>query len=275
MATELERLKEGARLAQEGRYEEALSTLERLLLDTPEEPDVLFMIGACYFKKGDSRAARANWEKVLQFDPGHAKAQGMLDKLTASESPDAPKPLTAAQQAIADKAAKKKPLQKPTKPWKKWALLGALPVLLILLAADMMTHPQSYPFLGGGKKESQNPTDGSGQTYEDPSKRRIPLETGLAGRWYFKWEGDPTTLTFHPNGNMNVIRNMQGGLKLAMQGSYKVEGDQLLFNLTFKDPTQGVEITEEVTMYNAKIEGVNLTFNFLDPDGPVTLAVKQ
>jgi hypothetical protein len=97
----------------------------------------------------------------------------------------------------------------------------------------------------------------------------------LAGRWYFKWEGDPTTLTFHPNGNMNVIRNMQGGLKLAMQGSYKVEGDQLLFNLTFKDPTQGVEITEEVTMYNAKIEGVNLTFNFLDPDGPVTLAVKQ
>lgn len=275
MATDLERLKEGARLAQEGRYDEALSALERLLIDTPDDPDVLFMIGACYYKQGNTREARQNWEKVLQIDPAHAKAQGMLDNLAGAESQAGAKPLTEAQKAVAEKAAKKKPQKKAGKPWLKWAVFGAVPVVLILLVLDMLSNPQSYPFLGREKNETEAPPqEGAAPVYEDPAKRPVPLETGLPGRWYFKWEGDPTTLTFHGNGNMNVIRNMQGGLKLAMQGTYRVEGDNLIFNLTYKDPT-GIEATDEVTMYNAKIEGVNLTFNFLAPDGPGTLAVKQ
>ena len=277
MATNLERLKEGAQLAQEGRYEEALSALERLLMDSPDDADVLFMIGACQYKQGNSAEARSNWRRVLQIDPEHAKAQGMLAKLEASEgSRDASKPLTVAQKAVAEKATKKK-AEKAGKPWLKWALFGAVPILLLAVALDIMSNPQSYPFLGVGKKEieTQSTATSSGQPYEDPAKRPVPLESGLPGRWYFKWENDPTTLTFHDNGNMNVIRNMEGGLKLSMQGSYKVEGDTLIFNLTYNVPNQGGEVQDEAKMYNAKIEGVNLTFNFQAPDGPVTLAVKQ
>src|SRR3990170_3609496 len=122
MATNLERLKEGAQLAQEGRYEEALSTLERLLMDAPDDADILFMIGACYYKQGNSAEAKSNWRRVLQVDPEHSKAQGMLAKLEASESSqEVSKTLTAAQKAVAEKATKKKP-EKAGKPWLKWAL---------------------------------------------------------------------------------------------------------------------------------------------------------
>jgi len=299
MPVDLIRLQEGVKLAKEGLIDPALEVFEELNLQSPDSPDILFFVGACNFKKGAHEAARRNWERVLELQPGHQKAQSMLAQLPpAEESWDSGfggASLPGAGVASAQPVAKEKPIVQESAPSKAargksstrsvWVVWGPLAVVLLvigLFAFDMLSHPESYPFLGKKSPPSSTPAgDPSGASVAPPplppdeAPQEISLESGLAGRWFFRWEGkDPATLSFQPNGKLTVLRNLADGSRMSLEGDYRVEGTTLIFNLGIPDES-GAKNIEEVRMFNAKIVGTELRFNFLAPDGPTTLAVKQ
>lgn len=60
---------EAMALNAQGRYEAACALLEKSIPQTPNDPDVLFLLGQCRAGLGEYAAARAAYQKVLTLDP--------------------------------------------------------------------------------------------------------------------------------------------------------------------------------------------------------------
>ncbi len=269
MTVETERLKEGAALAQSGQFDEARSIFEAILLENPDNTEALFLKGACFYKQGNHVGASESWYQVLSIDPNHAKARGMLAKIpgTVADKPDSTPSAEAPQAKPPPSAKTKKSAAKSKIPFKMIAAVGAL-VAVGVLAFDMYSNPKSYPFLAGTPEESGPAVSNSNQP-EVQTPIDTALEEGLSGKWFFLFEGSPATFNFYPNGRLGVVVNREGGVTFQLDGTYKVEGSNIVFDVN--TPTG----PEQVTAYNAKISGPNFTFNYDDPDGPVINAERR
>ena len=270
MSADTNSLNEGAKLAKEGRYDEAIIVFDRILATSPDDPEALFFLGACHFKKGNSDEARSRWERVLQIDSHHEKAKRMLAQLpTAEETPEPPPP---PKKATAAKTRK-------GKGWIKWAVILAVVLIGAGIGADMYVNPNSYPFLrtegAGVVQPPQTEAPQSASEFGSPQEpSSVSLEDGLPGRWTFKWEGDPASISFFPGGRVKVTIDRAGGIQLNMEGTYEVNGTNVALSLKMPDPSGG-EASEEVSLYNAQITESDLTFNLQAPEGPSIRAYKQ
>lgn len=287
MGIDSEQLKQGVQLAREGRFDEALELFQHLAETSSDNPEPLYLAGACHFKKRNYAEARKLWEQVLRIDPNHSKAKDMLSKLPAEQAPEnlsSPAgAATPAKSAVSVKKGKTKHLF-AFQPWMKWGVGACGVAAIVLLAFDMYTNPSSYPFLKDhfGKKETTpveappKPAGLPGSTLKENQavQKSVPLKTALPGKWFFRYEGDPATLQVQPNGKVTVQVNRQGGVKLTLDGTFKIEGTTIVLNLTIPNP-QGPPAPQEVRLYNAVITGSELRFNINDPGGPQMLAKKQ
>jgi len=61
-----------------GKYPEAARAYERVLLITPDDPDVRLSLGAAYWYGGDHDRAVAEWRDILRRDPGFERARAAL-----------------------------------------------------------------------------------------------------------------------------------------------------------------------------------------------------
>jgi tetratricopeptide (TPR) repeat protein len=73
-------------LVKEGRFEEALKEVWKVLVNEPENTEALFYSGGCYFRLGDYKNARLHWERLLYVKPDHEKARAMLAKIDSVEA---------------------------------------------------------------------------------------------------------------------------------------------------------------------------------------------
>ena len=73
-------------LVKEGRYEEGLKEVWKVLVSEPENVEALFYSGGCYFRLGDYKNARLHWERLLSAKPDHQTARAMLAKIDAVEA---------------------------------------------------------------------------------------------------------------------------------------------------------------------------------------------
>jgi predicted Zn-dependent protease len=62
----------------EGRFPEALSTLESLLSDRPDDPALLYLIAATHRAAGNSNQAAPTLQRVITLDPQHVPARKLL-----------------------------------------------------------------------------------------------------------------------------------------------------------------------------------------------------
>ena len=60
-------------------YEPAAVELEKALALYPDSPNVLFSLGVVYYKIGNLALSKAYFGKVLEVDPGHDDARGLMD----------------------------------------------------------------------------------------------------------------------------------------------------------------------------------------------------
>jgi hypothetical protein len=280
MTVDPARLQQARDLAQAGSYDEALAVFAELHASDPGDLDVLFMVGACHFRRGSIEEARKVWESILASEPGHPKATAWLAKLPASSSEAAspgwePSPEAAPAQAAkagAKQAAPRGKAQSPARSgWLKWAVLGVLVLGIAGLVFDMVQNPQSYPFLpkkqGGGQDLQVGSTSAPA-----PVEQSEPLAPNLPGRWSFLWNQNPATVTFHPEGNVAVEIDQGGGAKISFQGSWKIEEGAInLENLNFP----GAPEPGSAKLFDAKIVRSRLTFHLEDPNGPEVSAIKQ
>jgi len=70
----LDKLDEGNKLFDEGRYDEAISSFENILASRPEFYQININIGNAYMKKEDYKQALASFQKVLEKDPQNVEA---------------------------------------------------------------------------------------------------------------------------------------------------------------------------------------------------------
>jgi tetratricopeptide (TPR) repeat protein len=81
-----------------GRHEQAIRLGGHVLRLRPDDPDALYLVGACHFARGDTAAATAHLERFLRTHPeveAATEAHGMLQVLrgeivpaTSDEAPD-------------------------------------------------------------------------------------------------------------------------------------------------------------------------------------------
>jgi hypothetical protein len=272
MAVDPQDLERATDLAKMGQIDEAIMLLTRLHEMEADHPDVLYLLGACHYKKGNNLKARECWEKSLQVDPTHSKSQSMLSRIPATAAPSAAAPKSA--------PAKKKAVKKEGKGWILKAVIVVVLLAVAALGADLFMNPQSYPMLagflpgsGGETAEPAAPAP-SEQPAAPAQPAGPPLDVAINGRWHFKFEGNPALLTFQPNGSLVVEIDRGGGIKIRMEGSFTVSGDTISVRVNVPNPT-GVPQEEQVTLYNAHFVGDDLVFNYDAPDGPETRAYKQ
>jgi tetratricopeptide (TPR) repeat protein len=60
-------------------YEPAAVELEKALALNPESPNVLYSLGVAYYKLGNLGLSKAYFGKVLEVDPGHDDARGLME----------------------------------------------------------------------------------------------------------------------------------------------------------------------------------------------------
>jgi tetratricopeptide (TPR) repeat protein len=60
-------------------YESAAIHLENALAMNRDEPKILYALGVAYFKLGNLGLSKAYFGKVLEVDPGHDDARGLMD----------------------------------------------------------------------------------------------------------------------------------------------------------------------------------------------------
>jgi tetratricopeptide (TPR) repeat protein len=60
-------------------YESAVPLLEEALELTPQETDILFELGVVYFKLGNLALSKAYFAAVIEIDPSHEDARGLMD----------------------------------------------------------------------------------------------------------------------------------------------------------------------------------------------------
>jgi tetratricopeptide (TPR) repeat protein len=70
----LDKLDQGNKLFDEGRYDEAIAYFENILTARPEFYQININIGNAYMKKEDYRQALASFQKVLEKDPQNVEA---------------------------------------------------------------------------------------------------------------------------------------------------------------------------------------------------------
>src|SRR6266568_4155209 len=65
---------EARRLAQQGKFDEAIGLLEALAAKQPDAKDLAHELGVVYYKKGDYLKAVASFKKALEEEPGNSEA---------------------------------------------------------------------------------------------------------------------------------------------------------------------------------------------------------
>jgi glycosyltransferase involved in cell wall biosynthesis/Tfp pilus assembly protein PilF len=71
----------------QGRHADAARSYSRILARKPDDLGALLGLGRCFAEHGEIEAARAAFEEVLKFQPGHADAMAQLDRLRESGQP--------------------------------------------------------------------------------------------------------------------------------------------------------------------------------------------
>jgi tetratricopeptide (TPR) repeat protein len=89
----------------EGRLKDAAQTYHKILLQAPDDTEVMLPLAVCFYKTGDIEAAKMVFERVLQIDPQNAVARENLDLIT---KPSCPLPPPFSQSAAPEPPAKKK-----------------------------------------------------------------------------------------------------------------------------------------------------------------------
>ncbi|MCG3199302.1 MAG: hypothetical protein GHCLOJNM_03813 [bacterium] len=133
-------------LARGGNHREALALFDRILSDSPSDVESLFMRGGCHYKLGSLDQARADFLKVRELAPNHPH----LDKYLAQVTPAAPaadplfsgETVTPGAEAAPTRSRRKAP---PKNLYRAIAAVAALG--LAALGFDMVSNPNSYPFL--------------------------------------------------------------------------------------------------------------------------------
>jgi glycosyltransferase involved in cell wall biosynthesis/tetratricopeptide (TPR) repeat protein len=69
-----------------GNFKDAAHTYHRLLLQTPDDVDVMLPMAVCFYKNGDPQAARMVFNRILTLDPEHAIARENRDLLDREAS---------------------------------------------------------------------------------------------------------------------------------------------------------------------------------------------
>ena len=67
-------------LIQEERVDEAISLLNKIIKNTPNDRHALTLLGTLYYKRDQLSEAITAWEKVIQVDPENKGVQASLDK---------------------------------------------------------------------------------------------------------------------------------------------------------------------------------------------------
>jgi tetratricopeptide repeat protein len=145
MSADTNSLNQGANLAKEGRYDEAIEVFDRILATSPDDPEALFLLGACHFKKGNNDEARSRWERVLQIQPSHEKAKKMLARLPASGG--VPEGLPASPETAPPAKKEESAKTRKGRGWVKWIVILAVLLVGAGIGADMYVNPNSYSFL--------------------------------------------------------------------------------------------------------------------------------
>ncbi|MBM3836640.1 MAG: glycosyltransferase [Verrucomicrobia bacterium] len=74
----------------ENRFKDAAQTYHKILLQAPDDTEVMLPLAVCFYKTGDAESAKMVFERVLQIDPQNAVARENLDLLT--KPPSSPPP---------------------------------------------------------------------------------------------------------------------------------------------------------------------------------------
>src|SRR5438270_12429633 len=96
-AEEKQRLKKqwtdlAVRQAQEGLWEEAVTTNRNILGLFPQEPDAYNRLGKAYSELGQYAEARQAYSQTLKYSPSNAIAKKNLDRLSLLQEVPAPTP---------------------------------------------------------------------------------------------------------------------------------------------------------------------------------------
>ena len=75
-------IQEGNGLAKAKKWEEALECYRAASALAPDNPEIWFLIGCCYFKMNDGPRAREAWERSLRIDPTYEKARVWIHRVT-------------------------------------------------------------------------------------------------------------------------------------------------------------------------------------------------
>ncbi len=84
-------IEKGKRLAQDGKYEEALDTLATALKNDKNNPDLHFYLGLCYSSIEEFAYAKYHYEIALTLKPDHDKTNmvfGSLIDVDAAKPPE-------------------------------------------------------------------------------------------------------------------------------------------------------------------------------------------
>jgi len=66
-------------------YESAAVSLEQALIMNSEEKDIPFALGVVYFKLGNLSLSKSYFHSVLELDPAHEEAKGLMDIMAKLE----------------------------------------------------------------------------------------------------------------------------------------------------------------------------------------------
>ncbi len=75
----------GAALIKLNDYELAAVALEDALAQSSTEKDIPFALGVVYFKLGNLSLSKSYFHRVLEIDPGHEEAKGLMDIMARLE----------------------------------------------------------------------------------------------------------------------------------------------------------------------------------------------
>jgi tetratricopeptide (TPR) repeat protein len=74
----MDRLEEGVKLASSGRFEEAISVFESILLENPKNADVLYNLGKCFTEIGQPDKAVTVLKKSIEYNPKYSNCHVAL-----------------------------------------------------------------------------------------------------------------------------------------------------------------------------------------------------
>ena len=66
-------------------YASGAAQLELALTQNPREKNTLFALGVAYYKLGNLSLSKAYFAAVLEIDPGHEEAKGLMDIMASLE----------------------------------------------------------------------------------------------------------------------------------------------------------------------------------------------